>query len=511
MRIKVNSKQIIKYILVLFICLVLANARVGELSPFLFAFFFAGVFVGLDEKIMSIFTLASSMLVNFSLENLFVVMTVVAVGLISYYIHRLMKRSTHFITNFFIYLLGLSTYVYYHYLDYAHLIYYILLGLVSLFVFVQILHLVLLRKNCFKLTLDEGICCLFFLCLLGLGIAPVKIYYFSLYRLIIPFIILICVAINSSTLTFAITLSISLGVAIYSIDLSLLAEMMILALASGIFSMPKKIKISIMLILSDLFVQILFFNNAWNAIYEIIPIVLACILFILIPNKKINMLADFVYVKKSELTSRSLINTTRKSIRKRMSELSNVFLEMKHIHLNMVKKELTKQELINMLMREVSNSCCKDCLDKNRCTRSLGTDNKSNIESIIEIAITKGKITLLDLPSGMTNRCAKVNQLVAMINRICDEYRQYKNMMADINNVKILLADQMGAVSKLLLGLGEEIDANVRFDVAKENKIISRLLSQNIQCKEVLLYTEKNEDLSAVIIRSCFVNNAHNT
>ena len=67
--------------------------------------------------------------------------------------------------------------------------------------------------------------------------------------------------------------------------------------------------------------------------------------------------------------------------------------------------------------------------------------------------------------------------------------------MADVNNVKILMADQMGAVSRLLLDVGEEIDTNVRFDVARENKIISRLLSKNIQCKEVLIYSEKKETI----------------
>jgi len=87
-----------------------------------------------------------------------------------------------------------------------------------------------------------------------------------------------------------------------------------------------------------------------------------------------------------------------------------------------------------------------------------------------------------------------------LINRICDEYKQYKNIMADVNNVKILMADQMGAVSRLLLDVGKEIDTNVRFDIARENKIISRLLALNIQCREVLLYTEKNEDISAVIV-----------
>ena len=183
-----------------------------------------------------------------------------------------------------------------------------------------------------------------------------------------------------------------------------------------------------------------------------------------------------------------------------MSELSNVFLDMKQIHLNMVKRDLTKEELIAMLTREVMNTCCKDCLDKNRCTRALGTDNKSNLTLLIEIAVTKGKVTLLDIPPNLTNRCAKVNSLISLINRLSSEYRQYKSMLADVNNVKILLADQMGAVSQLLLDIGDEIDTNVTFDIARENKIISRLLGLNIECKEVLLYTEKNDEISAVLI-----------
>ena len=357
-----------------------------------------------------------------------------------------------------------------------------------------------MRKNCFKLTLDESICFLFLFSLIGLGIAPVSIHNIYLYSFIIPFISLICIAVNSMGLTFAITLAISLGVAIYQINLNTVAEFLILALAGGIFNLPHKYKISITMIMVSLFVQAFFYELDKSIIFNVLPIAIACVLFALIPTKCLNRMADFVYIKRSEISSRSLINTTRKTIKKRMTELSNVFFDMKNIHLNMVKKELTRDELIGMIQRELMSGCCRDCLDKNRCTRSLGTDNKSNIETLIEIAITKGKITLLDLPGGMTNRCMKVNHLVAIINKLCDEYRQYKNMMADINNVKILLADQMGAVSKLLLGLGEEMNSNVRFDLAKENKIISKLLAHNIHCKEVMLYTEKNEDLSAVLV-----------
>ena len=65
----------------------------------------------------------------------------------------------------------------------------------------------------------------------------------------------------------------------------------------------------------------------------ILPLIVASLIFIVLPNKLLQNLSNLVYVKKSEMSSRSAINTTRKNLRKRMSELSNIFMEMKQIHL----------------------------------------------------------------------------------------------------------------------------------------------------------------------------------
>ena len=501
MKIKSNSwKFVLKYIVVFFVCLVFAKAEINYISPFLIAFFFAGIYVGFEEKLLSIFVLSSALAVNPTLNSLLINITAVAVGLILFYIYKFSKRPIPLYMIFLGFMLGIVTYIYFNHSNFLHLLYYIALGLICLYIFIIVLHVILLRKNCFKLTLNESICFLFSIAILGMGLAPIYIFEFSIYRFVLMSIIFIFVSTGSTPMTFAITLSFSLGVGLGSLDLLPLAEFALLTLLANIFSMPAKFKISFVVIIADIFVQYYFFNVGMDLFYQILPIILAGLLFLCIPNKMLNNFSDFVYVKKSELSSRNLINTTRKNIRKRMSELSNVFLDMKQIHLNMVKKDLTKEELIAMLTREIMNTCCKDCLDKNRCTRALGTDNKSNLELLIEIAITKGKVTLLDIPNSLSNRCGKVNNLISLINRLSSEYKQYKNMLADVNNVKILLADQMGAVSRLLLDIGDEIDTNVSFDIARENKIISRLLSLNIECKEVLLYTEKNEDISAVLI-----------
>lgn len=497
---KFDINILLKYLAITFVCLILSNAQISNLSPFLFAFYFACIFVGVNEKFIASVTIFSGVVSNASLENFLITITVVFIGLLVYYIHRLTKRKMLFVTNLIAYAISNVTYIYYNYQHLGHVVLFALLGLVCLYVYITVLQVMFLRKNCFKLTLDESICFLFAITSLGLGLAPVYVFDFSLFRFFIVFIILIGVAIGNPSLTYVTTLSFSLGFALYSFSIVPVAEFAILALCAQVFSLPKKFKISFMVILGDVIIQYLFVQKGLNIIVQLVPMLLSVIIFLCLPNKMLNALSDIVYVKKSEMSSRNLINTTRKTIKKRMSELSNIFMDMKQIHLNMTKKELSKEELIGMLIREVTSTCCKDCLDKNRCTRSLGTDNKSNLELLVEIAVTKGKITLLDIPSGVTNRCSKVNNLIGLINRLCDEYKQYKSMMNDVNNVKILMADQMGAVARLMLDVGDEIDTNVRFDIARENKIISRLLSLNIQCKEVLLYTEKNQDLSAVII-----------
>ena len=497
---KLNYNNLLKYISLGFLCVVLSQANIGGLSPFLCAFFFACLYVGVDEKIISGFTLLGGVMAGFNLENFLIYLTIIAVGLVLVYVHKFSKRKMMLSVNFLAFAISNVTYIYYNFQNIKHIIFYLLLGLVCLFVFITVLQVMFLRKNCFKLTLDESVCFLFAMATIGLGLSGVYFFGFSFARFFLSLVLLVCVGIGTPTLTYSIVLSFALGCALKDFSVIVVAEFVLLSLLASVFNMPHKFKIVFMILIGDVFVQYCFISKNFNLLTNLLPIFASILIFLLLPNKFLLNLSDLVYVKKSEITSRNVINTTRKNIKKRMVELRNVFLDMKQIHLNMTKKELTKEELIAMLTREVMANCCKDCLDKNRCTRSLGLDNKSNLELMIEIAVTKGKLTLLDIPPSLANRCVKVNNLIGLINRICDEYKQYKNIMADVNNVKILMADQMGAVSRLLLDMGEEIDTNVRFDIARENKIISRLLSLNVQCKEVLLYTEKNEEISAVLI-----------
>ena len=83
---KVDLKIVLKYLSLLLICLCLAKAEIYKISPFLFAFYFALIFVGFEEKIISAFVLFSAVIVNPSLQTFLTAISVVAVCLIGFYL-----------------------------------------------------------------------------------------------------------------------------------------------------------------------------------------------------------------------------------------------------------------------------------------------------------------------------------------------------------------------------------------------------------------------------------------
>ena len=88
---KISYKLVLKYLALFFVCLVLSNGNINGISPFLFAFYFAGLYAGVDEKLLSAFTLASAVAVDVSLPSFYSALTVVAVGLVVFYFHKIIK------------------------------------------------------------------------------------------------------------------------------------------------------------------------------------------------------------------------------------------------------------------------------------------------------------------------------------------------------------------------------------------------------------------------------------
>ena len=222
----------------------------------------------------------------------------------------------------------------------------------------------------------------------------------------------------------------------------------------------------------------------------------------LLPTKVLNNLSVLFSSNYDNVALRSIINRSKQSITKRMVEISNVFLEMDTVYKQMVQGVLPEKEAKDLLKSELFEKCCKDCPEKNKCTRVDGKFSTEVFNSITDIGYEKGRITLLDVPQYLTSRCGRVNYIISTLNSLLVSYKHYANMVNNMDASKILIADQLKGVSNLIKVLAEEVNLNISFDVNLENRIKEELSYKNINCLEALVYEQNATVKNASLIVS---------
>ena len=478
------------------------NARGYSVSPFSVSALFALMWCGLYLPVIAgEYLLANIMLMN-KIADIYSAITTVFILLVVYFIHKRIKKPMNVVLVGVYTLLSQVVSLYYIYnvggwLDCAI---FAVIAVVFLYACVSVFQVVVLRGWFYKLTLDEMVCLITLIVVTTFGIAEIYIFDYALYKFIATFLILMCVGVNKKTFSLILAISIGLGVSIVNLSLLAIGELAIIAMVANMFGYPHKYKISVITIIGITITQIYFVGFEREIMYTIIPVAFAIVCFLCVPNKIVDKIADKYLSSNQELSVRNVVSSTRKSLKHRMSELSAVFEQMKNIHLGLIREQLSVSQVVNMISSEIGKSLCNDCAHKNHCFKGLGIDGVASIEKLVEIALKKGKISILDLPSNMMQKCGIVNLLIGKINQLVAEYKLGEQTLTETNDIKFLLAEQMGAVSSLLQDLGQELDKNIAYDDSLHNKILNQLLSNNIICSEVLIFSESSNDISVVVI-----------
>lgn len=499
---KINKKTIFKYLLQFLIMLILSQARIFSTNPFLVASLFGFMWTGFNIIVISLGYFFCSLIFEISLQNLYVTLTVLTVMLTCYFVHKKLKKPLNVALVSIYLLISQICFLYYalNDLSVAKIACYLILMLISLYLFVLVFQLSILRGVFYKLTLTEAISFIYFIATLGLGLSSVHILNISVFKIIAVSAIILLLLLKKEKEAMFVSIAFSTGYLIGEIDTIMFANIMLLYLAGNYFRYPHKYKMAVTIIIVDVFFSMCFYENIHALGYNLLATIIAIILACAFPEKIIKQIQDKIYVCESEMSMRNIVNMTRSSLHKKFTELSNVFNEMKAIHLNLIKSDLSHDQVVNMLTKELMNGMCKDCLNKQKCFKGFGSDELSQVSKLVDIALKKGKVSLLDIPSSMAMKCNMVNLLIGKTNQIVSQYSQFLSVKRDVNNVKVLLAEQLGAVGQIMLDLGQEIDKHISFDAHVESGILSELLNENIICSEILIYNQQEQEPSVNLI-----------
>lgn len=491
----INFKFILKNLIAfaLFYLLAVAGVSNGTLYPFSFGLYYALMF--LDNNAIGYFIMyfLAYALGAFSVTGLIIGINLALVPLLFYFLHKAIKRKVPILLACAYGLLGNIAFIFYGCIN-TKLIFTTLIsvfvGLMFLMCCMHFLKASVFKTTKTKMHLDELICGCVLIMAFASGITSLNIAGMEFEKLVGVLAILIVAYLFKSNVVLTIGTMFGLGVALSYLNASYIAAFVCFSLCAVAFKSNYKVIPCLAIILTEV-VFGLFFNTYTNfGVLSVVSVIIGEILFLLLPSKVLNNLSVLFSANYDNVALRSIINRSKLSITKRMTEISNVFLEMDSVYKQMVQGVLPEKEAKDLLKSELFEKCCKDCPEKNKCTRVDGKFSTEVFNSITDVGYEKGRVTLLDVPQYLTSRCGRVNYIISTLNSLLVSYKHYANMVNNMDASKILIADQLKGVSNLIKVLADEVNLNISFDVNLENRIKEELSYKNINCVEALVYEQ---------------------
>ncbi len=230
-------------------------------------------------------------------------------------------------------------------------------------------------------------------------------------------------------------------------------------------------------------------------VQSLLSVLLPSLLFILIPAPLIREMENKLVFYKERHLSRLAINRNRAKIGEKLFEISAVFREIEATFhaLNTGDRDAEAKAYIK---NQVTDTVCAHCEMQESCRKTKASEG---IDKLVEVGCIKGRTTLIDIPSVLSDECVRQNDILYVLNK---QLAEYKTHMIEAENAaagRNLLAGQARGVSEILRNIALDQSEPLRVYTDKEKALIIALLGAGIICSEVLVYgEEENLTLSLV-------------
>lgn len=500
-----NSKLFLasKYILCFGIFFLLFKAQVNNiLNPFGFGMFFALIWCNQNILILSPLYIGASYLAGFSLTNLYSATFMCVVMCVIYGVHQKLKKRIKPLYMLVYALICVSLGVFlklYSGVEVWIVFVELVFGLLYMFCAMKVLESLTVRGLVKKFTLTQVICGAVLIASISCGLASLNFANFDISKLVLSFVVLFTTLVLPPLESLLTSLMFGLGTVLYNNNPYLVTPIIIWWLCLSCFRGKHRVYSCLSLIICE-FMCVYYFGLYYNTLWQqFLPCIISAVICFAIPQSYYTKLTQ---TYNSSFVNRGLetvINRNRNNIHSKLLKLSQVFSEMDKVFRSTIKGKASQEELKALLLTELKSKMCADCPERNKCYKTHGNETNNILVRLTNIAFEAGKITLIDIPSALTGRCFRVNQLVYTINDLIEQYRSYASLVSSIDASKVLISEQLCGVSGVLKQLSYDIGKNVEFNNGLEKEIVDELVYNDIMCCDAIVYYDNNNVASAVL------------
>lgn len=259
--------------------------------------------------------------------------------------------------------------------------------------------------------------------------------------------------------------------------------------------------ISSALIACELILGVVFRFYGEYLYVDAIPTITAFIICGIIPTSVFDTLSQKYNFSAEDTLIRSVINKNRADTASRLYEISNVFYKMQDAFLNLKKCSENVDEIIDKMVDEVIFNTCSNCQLKNRCINK-NAPKRDLVEKIVRIGVSKGKVSIVDLPRDFTNVCLFPNSAIFEVNRLIGAYYDYLRSAEGSDKSKEILSLQSAGVAEVLKNLAFTLSKTSTENEKEEKRILKVLSKHGFKCEAALCYGEGNDTEIALFAKS---------
>lgn len=508
----------IKFLLYIFLFFVLFNAGINNvLYPFAFGMLFALTWANQKVYLLAPSYIIAGLINDFSLENAICLLVTIFVLIVPYFVHVICKknmRKWEFLIFATLSQVGELVFQILSGFSPILAVVNIVLGVLYMYGAIIIFEAIIIRGFTNKLTSLELVSLFVIVASLSAGFVNLNIYDFSFLKLFVSFLILIFAYSSTATLTLLVSITSGLGTLIATNNPMYVTPFVLWAMCALLFKSHHKIFMVIGVLCIEVVIGLYFNLYAGFNIVMALPILISCVVFMVLPKKVLNEFAVIFNLSKDRLAMKNVVNRNRELLHKRLGNLAEVFNDMNIIYRQMLKKGMSKDDVVKILNQEIKDKICSYCPERNHCHRTFAEDTKKVFDELVTIAFDRGKVTLLDIPSYLTSRCKQTTAILGSVNALTAQYKKYISMLSDVDTSKVIIAEQLLGISKVIGTLSKEVESNVSFDTVRENKILDELTYHNIICIDAVVFEKdihtmvaslvvRNEDCEKLRIVDC--------
>ncbi len=366
----------------------------------------------------------------------------------------------------------------------------------SSFAFIPASKVWLIKGIKYKASKEEFIPAVFLLIASGYGACVILGTH--VYNLLAVGVILLLLGALSEGKITLVSLLLSVAPSLYSWSFYPLALLTFTTLFAVAFCNSK-----LLTVISVVFVEVFFrfFTSVYegypfiDALYLLIP----CVIYLFVPKKFYLKLKDDLKIYGEKSLDKYIINRDRLLISGKLFEISSVFDEMS-ASLNKISAYATSPESVKSnMVDEILLSVCSDCSARGKC-RNENKPSYDELYKSVDIAISKGRLNLIDLPKSLGDACFYPYQILKKINYLVKEYERDVLKTESINEGRELIKKQTVGLSEVLKELATEFSRQTGEKQDLENKIRNELLTLGIYTLELnVLGDEEDIEINIVL------------